>query len=515
LARTKKEIHMSSSNEAQVRRRWRPVLLLSLALLAACGGGGDSVTLVTSDVNGGTSLPPPSLPLLSGTVAMGAPVAGATVQARCADGDAQALSAADGSYRIDLSALRPPCLLQADGGHTPGGEAAPALHGVALAFGNAPIHPLTELLLARATGAPPAQAYAERHVPDTAALVQANAYVGEQMLGLGLTRPQGALHDGAFAIGDATDRLLDALMGKLAQNAVSLDGLVRSAAQAGDLRAYVAADRGVAIEFVARAGDDAVACGDTLVSGLGSGAASARLKDLRFYVSAVELLRADGVVVPLKLAPNGPWQYTAPGGEAVTLIDLEDGSGGCWLEGNAETNAVVHGSVPPGRYVGLRWSLGVPESLNHSDTAAAPAPLDLVSMGWGWQAGRKFAKIEFSEPSRGDWSSPAFLVHLGSTGCTGNPGLGTVLCTRSNRGRVQFDTFDPDTQRIAVDVRALVQGADVTRNLGGAQGCMSGATDPECQQVFAALAIDWQVDGSGSGLPLADRAQSVFRVLPR
>lgn len=506
---------MSPSNDAQVRRRRLPALILSLALLAACGGGGDSVTLVTTDVDGGEALPPPTLPVLRGTVAVGAPVVGATVQARCADGDAQALSAADGSYRIDLSVLRPPCLLQADGGRTPGGEPAPALHGVALAFGNAPIHPLTELLLARATGELPARAYAERRVPDAAALAQANAYIGEQLQSLGLARPQGALHDGAFAIGDATDRLLDALMGQLARNAVSLGGLVQTATQAGDLRAYVAADRAIAIEFVARAGDAVVACGATLVPGLGSGAVPARLKDLRFYVAAVELLRADGLVVPLKLAPNGPWQYTAPGGEALTLIDLEDGSGGCGLEGNAETNAIVRGSVPPGQYVGLRWTLGVPESLNHSDTAAAPAPLDLVSMGWGWQAGRKFAKIEFSEPSLGDWSSPAFLVHLGSTGCTGNPGLGTVRCTRSNRSLVQFDAFDADTQRIAVDLRALVEGADVTRNLGGAQGCMSGATDPECQPVFAAFGIDWQADGSGSGLPLTDRAQRAFRVLPR
>ena len=500
------------------RRRSRLIAGLATGLafgLAACGGGGDSVTIVTTDAGGSAVLPPPTVPALSGSVAIGAPVAGATVTARCADGEAQATSATDGSYRLDLSALRLPCLLQAEGGRTAAGDAVPALHGVALAFGQAPIHPLTELLLARATGVLPARAYAERRVPDATALAQANSYVGDQMQALGLARPAGSVQDSAFVVGDATDRLLDALQLKLRANAVSLDGLVQTAAEAGDLRAYVAADRAIRIEFAARAGDQAVACGDALVPGLGGGAVDARLKDLRFYVSAVELLREDGVAVPLRLAPNDAWQYTAPGGDAVTLIDLEDASGGCGLEGTPEINAVVSGSVPAGRYVGLRWTLGVPESLNHSDTAAAPAPLDLVAMGWGWQAGRKFAKIEFSEPTRGAWSAASFLVHLGSTGCAGNPGLGTVQCARPNRGVVQFDRFDADTQRIAVDLRALVGAADITRNLGGAAGCMSGATDPECQAVFSAFGIDWRADGSGSGLPLAGTAQSVFRVLPR
>ena len=38
--------------------------------------------------------------------------------------------------------------------------------------------------------------------------------------------------------------------------------------------------------------------------------------------------------------------------------------------------------------------LGVPFPLNHTDITTAPAPLDLTSMDWSWQSGRKFAKIE-------------------------------------------------------------------------------------------------------------------------
>jgi uncharacterized repeat protein (TIGR04052 family) len=453
--------------------------------------------------------------VLTGTVAAGGAVAGALVQARCASGELQTRSDANGAFGFDLATVALPCLLRASGG-TRGGAAVPPLHGVALEPGNAPIHPLSELVLARAAGALPADAYLAGQVPAASALVAATRYVADQVEALPLARPQGDLWRGAFAPGDANDLLLEALARLIAHNGVSLEGLVQTAARAGDLRAYVAAERLVEIEFVARAGDAAVACGDTLIPRLGSGAVSARLMDLRFYLSNVALLRADGTAVPLRLPPNDAWNHTAANGDSVTLIDLENGTADCAAEGTAGTNAWLRGSVPAGRYVGLRMTLGVPPSLNHSDTAAAPPPLDLFAMGWGWQAGRKFAKIEVTEPSPRAWRASTFFVHLGSTGCTGNPGLGQVSCTRSNRGTVQFDDFDASRQKIVVDVQVLLAGTDVTRNQGGAFGCMSAATDADCLKVFEALAIEWRADGSGSGEVVGDgRAQTVFRAVDR
>lgn len=493
------------------------VPLACVALLAACGGGGDSVTIVSPDVvNPTTPGEAPQAPALAGTVAVGAPVEGATVTARCASGGAQALSDAAGAYRLDLAAAVPPCLLEARGGTVGGTANDTPLHGVALAFGQAQINPLVELALARAGGRLPAEAFGAVELPDAAALAAAASYVADQAQALGLTRPQGDLYAGDFAIGDANDRLLDALAAKLLDSGVSLGGLVTTAAAAGDLSAYVNSDRQIAVEFVGVAGATPVACGSTLIEGLGSGAVSARLMDLRFYLSKVELLRADGTAVPLRLPPNGPWNYTAANGDAVTLIDLEDGTADCASEGTAATNAWLKGSVPAGRYVGLRMTIGVPPSLSHSDTAAAPPPLDLLAMGWGWQAGRKFAKIELTEPSLRAWRANTFFVHLGSTGCTGNPGLGQVSCTRSNRATVQLDDFDAELQKVAVDVQALLAGTDITRNQGGALGCMSAATDLDCLKVFDALAIDWRADGSGSGEAVDDgRGQTVFRAVPR
>jgi uncharacterized repeat protein (TIGR04052 family) len=274
--------------------------------------------------------------------------------------------------------------------------------------------------------------------------------------------------------------------------------------------------RAVALEFAAMSGTTPVKCG-TLITALGSTAADAQLKDFRLYVANVQFVKADGSKVPLTLGANDDWNITS-GSERMTLVDLEDGTASC-AGGTAATNAFVRGTVPPGDYVSVEFTMGVPFSLNHSDYATATKPLDIQAMAWSWQSGRKFAKIEVTDPAgaAGNWTAKVFNFHLGSTGCTGNPASGqTVACQAPNRMSLRLGNFNAATQKIAVDVKALVAGTDITRNGAGAPGCMSGGTDPECLKVFEALAVDWKADGTGTGLPINDGAtQTLFRAMAK
>jgi uncharacterized repeat protein (TIGR04052 family) len=252
----------------------------------------------------------------------------------------------------------------------------------------------------------------------------------------------------------------------------------------------MAKDQKVDIRFAAMAGDQPVACG-TPIEGLGSTAQAAQLHDFRFFVSEVELLRRDGKAVPLKLAKDSAYRTTRKG-IGVTLIDLENGTGACAEEGTPGTNALVRGTVPRGRYVGAQWTIGVPFALNHTDAPASPAPLNSAAMAWSWQVGRKFTKIEFTDPGgpTGSWTAKAFYVHLGAAGCKGNPATGeTVKCAAGNRPAIKLKRFDPAKQQVAVDVRAMLAGNDVTLNKGGAPGCMSEPTDPECVGLFSAFGL--------------------------
>jgi len=297
--------------------------------------------------------------------------------------------------------------------------------------------------------------------------------------------------------------------------------------------------KNVDIQFAAVAGSTPVTCATASIPGLGTTAANGRLRDLRFYVANVALIRNDGVEVPLTLPANNNWNATS-GADRVTLIDLEDKTGAC--NGTAETNASVKGTVPAGHYVGMVATLGVPFSLNHTDQSAAldktPAVINNAvhpGMAWSWAGGRKFTKIELTDVlasadagTPGKWAASVFNIHLGSTNCTGtNPAAGQVdKCTEPNRGAIRLAAFNPDTQKVNVDVSALLAGNNATANVSGPTGCMSGLTDFECTGVFKALQIGFNGeaaagaaytigkvgDASNYGLPInGGAAQTVFK----
>ena len=286
----------------------------------------------------------------------------------------------------------------------------------------------------------------------------------------------------------------------------------------------------VDLAFSAVAGNRPVTCGSP-ITGLGSTARTAVLSDLRFYATDVKLITRSGRAVPVKLDRDSAFQVTRKSG-SVTLIDLENAKGACAAEGTPATNAHVRGTVPAGQYVGARWTVGVPFALNHSDLTSAPAPLNLAAMGWSWQVGRKFLKIELTDPTATPAApmamrqmdmpmeptagpSSTFLAHVGSTGCTGNPAAGaSVKCTTPNEANIRLNKFNAKTQRVAVDVGALVAGQDVFYNHGDAPGCMSGPTDPECGGVFRSLGIGWNADGNGNGISPSN-PQTLFRAIQR
>lgn len=279
----------------------------------------------------------------------------------------------------------------------------------------------------------------------------------------------------------------------------------------------------VSVRFVLKNGQTPVDCRHPL-TGLGQSHVDARLKDARFYISDLRLISDRGDAVSVRLDRNN-WQYSN-----VALLDFEDAGNDC-KGGTPGLNDRVSGSVPAGRYVGVSFVLGVPVngqdesgavvSLNHSSTETSPPPLDLAAMGWSWQAGRKFLKVEVV-PEGGvtlpsGRRAQAWFVHLGSTGCIGNPATGeTVRCANENRLTVRFPAFDPARQQVVLDIGVLFAGSDLNRDEGGAVGCMSGPDDPECKAIFQAIGLHLKESAPGaadSGKPIrADGVSSLFWV---
>lgn len=268
-------------------------------------------------------------------------------------------------------------------------------------------------------------------------------------------------------------------------------------------------------------------CGKQLVLGAKPGVAptdpttpiSGQLKDMRFYISNVQLVDHYGNTHPVAL------DETAYQSKGVALLDFESSTAAVTtaltankcLSGNTSTNTKITGKVLSGpHYHGVTFTLGVPSmslgtvkvSLNHSGPAeiGTPAPLTNAAMAWSWQSGRKFAKIEFV-PVGGLFNGTAaatatvWNMHLGATGCTIDPATGGAITAGYACGQPNVVHFDLDnaafiddvtgaaTQKVVLSLLELFKTADLTQETGGAPGCMSGSTDPQCPAIFNALQL--------------------------
>jgi uncharacterized repeat protein (TIGR04052 family) len=263
----------------------------------------------------------------------------------------------------------------------------------------------------------------------------------------------------------------------------------------------------VEIELEAVVGDAAFDCAQHFV--VGTGDTMVMPLDFKLYVHDVELLSEDGARA-LTLEQDGAFQDGT-----VALLDFEDDRGSC-SNGTGPTHTKIAGTAPAGDYTGVRFKIGVPESRNHGNQATAPSPLNLEGMFWSWTTGYKFLRIDVApmhpemddsgvtpdeDAGAGHEGSSGFAVHLGSTMCVGDPAMDDdVTCARANRPEVSFASFDPDEQKIVIDLKELLSTSNVAHDGGGAPGCMSGAMDPECPAIFSKLGLDLAT-GESTGNP--------------
>lgn len=241
----------------------------------------------------------------------------------------------------------------------------------------------------------------------------------------------------------------------------------------------------VTLPFEARVGGEPFACGRTY-TGLGTTGTTYEPMDFRVYLHDVRLLSLDGREVPLALTDDGVWQH-----EGAALLDFADKAGLC-TNGTQGTHASITGTVPEGSYRGIRFKLGLPESLNHLDVSTAPAPFNDVSLFWSWRWGYLFARIE----GRTAGLREGHFMHLGSTDCAPPaPGQtsGTAGCTFGNRPEFALDTLDLQQGKVVLDLASLFVGSNLDVNAdvpNTAIGCMSQQEDPDCAEVFSRLGLE-------------------------
>jgi uncharacterized repeat protein (TIGR04052 family) len=244
----------------------------------------------------------------------------------------------------------------------------------------------------------------------------------------------------------------------------------------------------VAVSFAARVGDEPFDCTRTY-AGVGTSGSTLVPVDLRFFVHGVSLLLDDSAVLPVALDDDGEYQDGT-----TALVDVEDGRNSCADQGNAGRHDIVTGTVAGALdpsttpFAGVRFTLGVPFAANHENPATAPPPRNELAMSWNWQGGLKFLKLDAQTTGQ----PGGYFLHVGSTGCDGDPATGNVTaCAAPNRVDVELTGFDPTATPIGVDLGALLSGSDVDVDGGGAPGCMAQPTDPDCAPIFSRLGLPW------------------------
>ncbi|WCL49205.1 MbnP family copper-binding protein [Leptospira sp. GIMC2001] len=196
-----------------------------------------------------------------------------------------------------------------------------------------------------------------------------------------------------------------------------------------------------------------------------NGVSNVVFRDFRFYVSEVKFLRADGTTTDATLTDDGIWQT-----KNLALLDFENGKATTGSHGGTSTgmNSKIVGSVPQGNYVGIQFTIGVPEDLNHLQINDSRAPLNNSAMYWAWASGYKHAKIEFSAdttPNTTKWTN----MHLGSTGFGTSPAATACKsdviagefgnCPAKFRPRITINgAINPGSQKIQMNIDELLKG---------------------------------------------------------
>jgi len=142
------------------------------------------------------------------------------------------------------------------------------------------------------------------------------------------------------------------------------------------------------LRFYPRFGDDALRVGRKYRTTAGD---SVQFEFAKFYVSEIALIDSTGGVHPLL---------------GLFLVNALDSAT------QARGYAAFKIKALPGRYRGLRFSVGVPVSLNHQDAAAQTEPLGTASgMFWSWNSGYIFNRTEGKVDSGG--AQRSFAYHVG------------------------------------------------------------------------------------------------------
>ncbi len=200
-----------------------------------------------------------------------------------------------------------------------------------------------------------------------------------------------------------------------------------------------------------------------------------QISQLQFYIHDIYLKNTAGDWVATQPTTN----TTPPANEASqnkknktnTQISLSGG----YCNQKQNWKLTVLSPLAENEINGLKFTLGVPASLNHLNPLTQPAPLNQPDMFWSWQLGHKFLRLEMKSESN------KWLYHLGSTGCSSPSPVRAPkdLCKNPNLGQVELNNYKADTA-INIDILSLVKDIPLNKD----NSCQSSPARQSCKNLL-------------------------------
>ena len=93
-------------------------------------------------------------------------------------------------------------------------------------------------------------------------------------------------------------------------------------------------------------------------------------------------------------------------------------------------------------------------------------------------------------------SSNAYMIHLGSTGCSDSAQSNLFGCKNPNRAEIILEDFDPNNDVVVADLAELLAQSDLTTNQADTpNGCMSSPEDADCMPIMENLSLSTRATG--------------------
>lgn len=305
----------------------------------------------------------------------------------------------------------------------------------------------------------------------------------------------------------------------------------------------------VAIDFEAWVGDRQFACGESYEE-VGTSGTTITPTDFRFYISDVTLIDENGNVVPVELEQDEQWQYqstalldfedgsngcdngtpetnttivgTVPEGNYQSLqftlgvpedLNHEDAAiapsplnltsmwwnwqgGYKFLRLDLETDEAIAevsqtsysytqgrgegGNVQINRQTSSTTSTGGSQS-----TSQTSSQTSIFKNGQGTHS-----QSSSTHTAQQDGSNNAYIIHLGSTGCSDSAQSNLFGCANPNRVEVILEDFDPEDNVVVADLAELLAESDLAVNEANTPlGCMSSPDDADCMPIMESLGL--------------------------